>query len=87
MEHDELVGFSRRFFVESSAALPAGTPPVDGSRAQYTGGEVRVRLMIDNWGFTLIITKKCMYNVEFEQCARVALSFFNSALVDILVLQ
>ncbi|KAF8384536.1 mppa-1 [Pristionchus pacificus] len=41
VEHDELVGFSRRFFVESSAALPAGTPPVDGSRAQYTGGEVR----------------------------------------------
>ncbi|GMT02847.1 hypothetical protein PENTCL1PPCAC_25021 [Pristionchus entomophagus] len=41
VEHEELVGLSRRFFVESSEAPPSGMPSVDASRAQYTGGEVR----------------------------------------------
>ncbi|GMT34020.1 hypothetical protein PFISCL1PPCAC_25317, partial [Pristionchus fissidentatus] len=41
VSHDELVGLSQRFFVENSEAPPAGTPPIDTSVSQYTGGEHR----------------------------------------------
>ncbi|GMR33173.1 hypothetical protein PMAYCL1PPCAC_03368, partial [Pristionchus mayeri] len=41
VSHEQLVGLSRRFFLDSTAPLPDGTPPVDESVAQYTGGEFR----------------------------------------------